>query len=146
MKAIRVLLLQLLHLACTLVTQAVLLRLLLGEGEISPSRCLAALAVALAVAAADAVCSSVLLRGNTFRHLPYLVLEFWDLFLISPLLLLSLVSLFSGAEGRSFGFTAMGMDLLLIIGRSVSFVLCDPERRRDKRGSSGRKDDGFPEN
>ena len=130
MKGIRALLLILLHLACTIAVQALILRLLLGDTQISSGRCVLAVGAALLIAAADAALSCWLLKRTDFSRLGFLALEFWDLFLISPLLLLVIMSFISGKEGIVFGWTALLMDLLLIFGRSTSYVLCDPDRKQ----------------
>jgi hypothetical protein len=129
MKLWKSLLLTALHLAITLGSQAIILRLLLGDGAIGGGRGLTAFGMTLLLCAADLIGSCFLLRGHGMRRLRFLALHFWDLILISPLLLLVILSLFSGQEGRSFALTALAGDLLLIVNRSSSFVFFDPTRR-----------------
>ena len=59
----------------------------------------------------------------------YRLLQFWDVFLICPALVLALLGLFSDGEAVRLGICALLADMLLIVERSASFVLLDPARQ-----------------
>ena len=126
MKHLKLLLLFFLHLACTLLVQILLFRHLLGEGSgFWTSIC--CLSFSLAACLADLIFSCLLLKGTTFRRTFFILLQFWDLLLICPLLVMAFLS-FLSEVGLRFGLITLISDLLLIIERSASFVFFDPQR------------------
>ncbi len=124
-------LLILLHLFCTAGIQLILLRLLLGASEPALGSYLGSILLSVLLCVLDLVLSMLLLRKNRMNRPFYIALQFWDILLISPVVLLAVFGLISGGEGAGFGTAALFLDLLLILERSTSFVLRDPERQSE---------------
>ena len=85
--------------------------------------------LAVGICIVDFVLSMTLMKNRIQSRYSALILQFWDLLLLSPLFLVGIMSLFSGGKGAAFGVTVLLLDLLLIFERSTSFVLRDPGRR-----------------
>ena len=119
MKTLKTFLLVLLHLICTLTVQVFLLRRVLLEQE-PLLRCVL---FSLTACVLDLVLGRLLTKGKAASHWGWTLLHFWDLFLMIPVLLLAFLGLASGGEGSAFGAAVICLELLLIVERSVCYVL-----------------------
>ena len=133
MRRLKLIFLLLLHLACTLLVQLVLFRLLLRENDPGFWPLMGQVLPALLACFADLILSCFLLKGICIGRTPYILLQFWDLILLCPVLVLAFFGLLSEGEGVRFGIGVLTLDLLLIIERSVSFVLFDPQHRAGEK-------------
>lgn len=123
MKVLKGLLLFVLHAGAVLGVQILLFRLLLEqEGTL---RCVL---LSLLLCLVDLFLSCLLLRERTISRTGQILLHFWDLFLVIPLLLLGLMGFASDGQGVAFGIAVLALDLLLIVERSVSYVLFREKR------------------
>ena len=118
MKHIKGLLLVLLHLGAVLGVQILLFRVLLEQDST-----LLCVTLSLLIAFLDLLFSILLLKGRKIDGTAQTLLYFWDLFLLIPMLLLGVLGLASDRQGVGFGTEVLLLDLLLIVERSVSFVL-----------------------
>lgn len=118
----------LLHLAATALIQWTLFRLLLGGGSLLDGF-VGCLLPSLLACTADFIGTCLLLREHRTGPMAYRLLQFWDVFLICPALVLALLGLFSDGEAVRLGICALLADMLLIVERSASFVLLDPARQ-----------------
>lgn len=129
MRFLKLFLLSLLHLVCTLLVQFLLFQLL-QKNESSFWVRFLSLLPGILVCFADLIISCLLLKRSHIGRTPFILLQFWDILLICPLLVIAFFGLFSEGGGFFFSVAAMVLDLLLIIERSTSFVLFDPQRSR----------------
>lgn len=127
MRYLKLSLVFLFHLACTVLVQYLLFRLLMGNGS-GLRNALLCLVPAALVCVADLILSCLLLKGIRLHRIPFILLQFWDFLLIFPALILAIVGILSGEEGIPFAVAALILDLLLIFERSTGFVLFDPLR------------------
>lgn len=125
MKALRGILLILLHLGCTLSVQLCLLRYLLLDGE-PLLRCVLLSVLACVL---DLVLTCLMMRGFRVSRTGHIALQFWDLLLIGPVILLAFLGFASGGDGNAFGAATVCLELLLIVQRSISFTLFDGKRK-----------------
>ena len=123
----------LLHLAATLSVQYCLLCILLADGAEGSGPYFRFLLLAAGICLVDFAAGCFLLKGHDMRRLPYMALQLWDLLLVSPMIVLAVLALVSGSEGTGYGIAVLAMDLFLIVERSTSYVLFDPERARGKK-------------
>lgn len=128
MKHLKLLLLLLVHLCCTVMIQFLLLRLLLRENDPGHLGIVRFALYALSSCLADLIVSCFLLKGIRIGRKPYILVQFWDLSLICPVLVIAFLGLFSDSLGLRFSLIALLFDLMLIIERSTCFVLYDPRR------------------
>lgn len=129
MKAINRILLFLLHFGATVGVQICLFQMMLRSTDTSSGIGLGLILLAVGTCLADLALSMILLKGHDLGRYAGIFLQFWDLLLISPLFMLGIVSLFSGKTGAAFGTAVLLIDLLLIVERSVSFVLRNPKEQ-----------------
>jgi hypothetical protein len=130
MKILKGILLFLLQLICTLAIQYMLLRLVLAEENPSAGVYLRTVLLCLLFSLADFAGSCFLLKGHSRSRYVNMILQFWDILLCSPFFLLAVVGLISGGTGIGFGLCGLGLELLLVIERSTSYVLFDPGRKK----------------
>ncbi len=129
MKLGKRILILLLHAGCTYLVQRCLFRLLLGESALGFGTALLTILPGILACAADLVCSCLLMRGDRMGPRARIALHFWDFVMIFPALIFGFLGFLSDGEGKLFGTLVLLLELLLILERSISYVLLEPARQ-----------------